>query len=161
MTPDPWGHANLMDSQSWNQYSYVAGDPINGSDPEGLCTVMISGITMGPGTNSSWTAYAGALGADTAYPYQGEGFSSSVTGVVGQAFGPIDSTTAALNAIRYSLSTNLGLIDILAYSGGAAAFSTAYGMLTEAERERIGLVFIIFLRVPQRKLLACRVQQAY
>jgi hypothetical protein len=43
-------------------------------------------------------------------------------------------------AIRYSLASNSGLIDIIAYSGGAAAFTAAYGQLDASERARIGLV---------------------
>ncbi len=41
-SPDPGGNAHANDPQSWNQYSYVRGDPVNQSDPSGLgsiCTV--------------------------------------------------------------------------------------------------------------------------
>ena len=35
-TPDPSGHANPSDPQTWNQYSYTHGDPANRSDSTGL-----------------------------------------------------------------------------------------------------------------------------
>ncbi len=139
MSPDRKG-GNGLSPGSLNKYSYVGGDPINRNDPSGLCAVMLSGITMGPGTNSVWTNEAVRLGADSAYPYEGEGAIRSVASVVSQASGPNDSTAAALMAIRYSLASNSGLIYIIAYSGGAAAFTAAYGQLDASERARIGLV---------------------
>ena len=37
MTPDPYGgSANVADPGSLNRYSYVSGDPVNGTDPSGL-----------------------------------------------------------------------------------------------------------------------------
>jgi hypothetical protein len=104
---------------------------------------MISGITMGPNPQGDWSAEAIGLGADTAYPYQGEGAIGSILSVMAQAVTTNDSRTAALNAVRYALSTNQGLIDIVAYSGGAAAFTAAYGQLSSAEQARIGQVLYI------------------
>ena len=37
MSPDPFGgSAKASDPGSWNRYSYVEGDPVNGTDPSGL-----------------------------------------------------------------------------------------------------------------------------
>jgi RHS repeat-associated protein len=36
MTPDPSHTANRMDPNSWNQYAYSGGDPVNRHDPSGL-----------------------------------------------------------------------------------------------------------------------------
>jgi hypothetical protein len=35
MTPDPYKSAKASNPQSWNQYAYVTGDPVNLSDPNG------------------------------------------------------------------------------------------------------------------------------
>jgi|SRR5271170_2845133 len=46
MTPDPAdGNASSQTPQSWNRYVYVNGDPANGNDPSGLCTVVGTGLT--------------------------------------------------------------------------------------------------------------------
>ena len=139
-TPDRKA-GNGMDPGTLNRYSYVNGDPINRNDPRGLCAVMIGGITMGP-TNSSaaWTTEAASLGSDSAYPYAGEGPVGSVVSVAQQAFTANDATATALSAIQYALSSNTGLVDIVAYSGGAAAFTAAYGELSSAQQARIGFV---------------------
>jgi RHS repeat-associated protein len=45
---DPWdGSYNLADPQSFNRNSYAQNDPVNFTDPSGLCTfrVLISGVT--------------------------------------------------------------------------------------------------------------------
>jgi RHS repeat-associated protein len=140
-TPDrSWKSVDGSNPESWNRYSYVNGDPVNGNDATGLCTVMISGITMGPGTNAAWTSEAQTLGADTAYPYQGQGKVASILSVIQQGFGPNAATTAALNAITYALGTNAGMIDIVAYSGGAGAFTAAYNELSASAQARIGIV---------------------
>jgi hypothetical protein len=102
---------------------------------------MIAGITMGQGSNADWGSKAAALGADVAYPYSGEGVVGSVASVIQQGMGTEnDSTAAALKAIQYALSSNTGLIDIVAYSGGAGAFTTAYKELSADQKARIGLV---------------------
>jgi RHS repeat-associated protein len=143
-TTDPMGHANLIDSQSFNQYSYVGGDPINASDPRGLCAVMASGITMGPGTNGDWTAEAGLLGADAAYPYQGEGAAASVASVASQAlFGPNDSTQAVYNAIKYAISSSSTPVDLVAYSGGAGALTAAWNLLSSSQKSMVGNILYI------------------
>lgn len=96
---------------------------------------------MGPGTNSAWNSEAVSLGADTAYPDSGQNLAQSVGSVIQQGTtGPNHSTAAALAAIQYALSTNNGLVDIIAYSAGAAAFTEAYGALTPAQQARIRMI---------------------
>jgi RHS repeat-associated protein len=48
-TPDPAGHMNLIDSQTFNQYAYVGGDPINRGDPHGTdwCDWEVDDTTSG------------------------------------------------------------------------------------------------------------------
>jgi RHS repeat-associated protein len=46
MTPDPYGGSRSpRNPTSWNRYSYVLGDPIDGNDPEGLDCTTSSGQT--------------------------------------------------------------------------------------------------------------------
>jgi RHS repeat-associated protein len=142
LSPDPYGHADLYNPPTWNQNTYVGGDPVNGGDPLGLCTVMIAGIAQAP-SNDALLSTATALQADSAYPYQGESKVASIGSVIAQAFGPNDATTAALNAINYALASNTGSVDIIAYSGGAAAFTAAFNSLSSADQARIGLVLYL------------------
>ena len=59
--------------QSWNRYSYVLGDPVNGIDLEGLCSVMIGGITQSPHTTgtSAQQEFANEIGAISAFRFAG------------------------------------------------------------------------------------------
>ena len=143
LSPDLYGSSvSSLDPGSWNRYTYVGGDPVNGIDPLGLCTVLIGGITQAPGA-SAVTQTATKLGADSVYPYEGEDFLSSVGSVLGQASGPNSSTLPALNALLYALGSTDGSVDIIAYSGGAAAFTDAYSQLSTAQQARIGLVLYL------------------
>lgn len=139
-----WHSVSGSDPQSWSRYDYVGGDPVNGNDPNGLCAVMIAGITMGPGTNWAWTYEANKLGADTAYPYQGLGTIASIGLVAQQALSGLSgATVAAYNAIIWAMASSASPVDIVAYSGGAAAFSTAYSLLTAAQKSDIGQILYI------------------
>ena len=65
-SPDPsWASVNAANPQSWNRYSYMVNDPINGYDPSGLdgeCGP--NGTWMGEGCYN----YGGGMGAiDNAY----------------------------------------------------------------------------------------------
>ena len=77
MTPDPSSSSDAKQPQSWNQYAYSYGDPVNNLDPSGLdpcgssysvnsngvisVTVFdCSGFTGGPGSSS--TAQSGSSG---------------------------------------------------------------------------------------------------
>jgi RHS repeat-associated protein len=143
LSPDPYGHAKLAVPQSFDQYAYVVGDPVNSNDPTGLCAVLIGGITMSQSGSPAMSNEASTLGAIQAYPYAGLNALRSVENVLGQATEPDDSTQVALNAILYALSTNSGSIDIIAYSGGAAAFTAAWGELSPAQQQRIGNILYI------------------
>jgi RHS repeat-associated protein len=65
LSPDPPAAApNWGSPQTWNRYSYVVGDPINGNDPFGLCTVNFSSALTGP-PNACNTVAATAWGTPT------------------------------------------------------------------------------------------------
>jgi hypothetical protein len=146
MRPDPSGSSLIMTNPaSWNRYAYVLGDPINSSDPTGLCTAMFGGISMGlnPAPNSAGSDFVneqGALGADAGYPYSNEGKISSSFGVV---LSSGVSTAVALATLQYALSSNSGSIDVVAYSGGAQAFADALMQLSPADQARIGVMLYV------------------
>jgi RHS repeat-associated protein len=144
-TPDrSWNSVSGFDPGSWNRYTYVSDDPVNSNDPNGLCAVMIAGITMSPGGNPVWQQEAQTLGADTAYPYQGQGPAGSIGSVIQQAFtGWNAATTAAYNAIIYAIGSSSTPVDIVAYSGGAGAFTAAWAGLTAAQKAMIGQILYI------------------
>jgi len=144
-TPDPtFKSMSTGNPTSWNRYWYAAGDPINVNDPRGLCAVMIAGITMAPGSNADWTQEAQNLGADTAYPYQGEGHIGSIVSVIQQRYASNASTFAAYEAITRAIAGNGGVpVDIVAYSGGAAAFSAAWKQLTPWQQSMVGQILYI------------------
>ncbi len=135
---------NGNDPGSLNKYAYVGGDPVNRNDPQGLCAVMISGFTMdGPGKDSTWDQEGTKLGADMAYPYP-DGLKGSLASFAVQALTGQDAATlTAYNALTYALGTNSGPIDVVAYSGGAEAFATAWDMLSKADRSRIGNILYL------------------
>jgi hypothetical protein len=53
MSADPYrASAGASEPGSWNRYAYVAGDPVNFSDPDGLAQCWVSGdVTDGEGDN--------------------------------------------------------------------------------------------------------------
>ena len=63
-TADPQGSraAKLGDPESWNQYAYTRGDPVNGNDAKGLCDVVVGGITE-TSTNNTDYEFANQIGA--------------------------------------------------------------------------------------------------
>jgi hypothetical protein len=124
---------------SWNRYSYVNGDPVNGRDPNGLCSVAIEGVSGNPEVDAFGTT-ATNLGSDIAYPYSGE---SKAAGYVAVATGASDSVSTAYNAILYALNNDSGSIDIVTYSAGVSAFASAFSMLSFAQQQRIGTVLYI------------------
>jgi RHS repeat-associated protein len=58
MTPDPSGSSDANNPQSWNQFAYVIGDPVNSNDPDGLVPIDLYHPRPLPESN-------GALGGST------------------------------------------------------------------------------------------------
>jgi RHS repeat-associated protein len=139
LTADPGNAGYLSNPQSLNRYSYVLDDPINNQDPEGLCTVMVGGITQIPYTPdvTAQQDVATAIGAISAFPYAGGGKFSGVVNVLAQGAGmPTGATLTALEALALA-AQNPGPIDIIAFSGGAQAFTTAWNYLRPDVQDRI------------------------
>ena len=137
LTADPIPHGSFAASQSWNQYSYATLDPVNSSDPSGLCTTAIGGFTQSPASGPFTNTVIG-LNADSAYPFAGQNVAEGIASLNEQ-----ETTNTALSALRYALSTNDGTIDVIAYSGGASAFTNAYNRLSTAEQAQIGIILYV------------------
>jgi RHS repeat-associated protein len=138
-TPDPGNAGELKNPTSLNRYTYVLDDPVNNHDPEGLCTVMLGGITQTPYTpgTESQQDVAEEIGAISAFGYAGGTLPPDLANVMAQGVGiPTGATLTALEAIALA-AQNPGPIDIIAFSGGAASFTTAWGYLNADVKSRI------------------------
>jgi hypothetical protein len=122
LSVDPsWGSAHTASPQSFNRFSYVVGDPANVGDPFGLCAVALAGITMGPGSDAAFDQTAQQIGGEVAYPFAG----GTVPGGGKQVlFGNVDPINIAAGALGDAAETP-GLINVLAYSGGAGELANA------------------------------------
>ena len=139
--PDPAiASASPGNPQSWNRYSYVNSDPVNSADPQGLCSVVIGGITQTPysgGDDDIQQEFANEVGAISAYPYAGGNPTADLGRILVQGAGiPIGATLNAVYAISLA-AQNPGPISIIAFSGGAAAFSSAWPYLRPEVQNRI------------------------
>ena len=145
LTPDPYkGSADPYNPQSWNRYGYGLGDPVGRNDPWGLCTAMLAGSTMWPDNSAPFSGLATALGATSGVPVNGLNLLQSVGSVIYQGTtGPNASTRVGYLTLENALDNTLGPIDVVAYSGGAQVLTTVMGLLTPAERQRIGSILYI------------------
>jgi RHS repeat-associated protein len=134
--------AGYLDSpQSLNRYAYVRGDPVNRNDQNGLCDVLLAGITMNPGQNGAFDA----LGANmiTAFPYSGTTPISGVLRVAGQIGGGNSATQLAYQAIMGAAAQSTGPINVFTFSGGAQAFAAALLLLPSDVAGRINNITYI------------------
>ncbi len=74
---------------------------------------------------------------------QGQNLAGSVASILQHGAMSNPATYAALNAILYALNTNAGQIDVVAFSGGAGAFTAAYNLLSATAQARIGLILYV------------------
>ena len=89
----------------------------------------------GPFTNT-----VRGLNADSAYPFAGQGPGASISEVFNN---DAEASKTALASLRYAMTSNTGSIDVIAYSGGASAFTNAYSKLSTEEQARIGIIFYV------------------
>jgi len=135
MTPDPYGGSiSLGNPGSWNRYSYVGGDPVNGLDPLGLCNAILGGITQSD--DAAFGQLAGSTGANQAYGYA---HTSEEAGAQEVMAGPTQAAQTVVDAIM-AAAADLGPINIVAYSGGAGAFAAAVKLLPANVIARIASV---------------------
>jgi RHS repeat-associated protein len=140
MRPDPSGRSLVMTNpESWNRYAYVNDDPINSNDPTGLCDAVFAGITQSAPNSSSFQAFADNDSAISIYPYSSHSDNSSALGKLGnvlygitqvaaQAFGPNSSTYAGVVGLEIASLAGVP-INAVAFSGGAASFTSAVSFL--------------------------------
>jgi RHS repeat-associated protein len=136
---DPSNAGALDNPLSLNLYSYVLGDPVNRSDPQGLCSIIGSGITQSAYSDSTsgQQEFADDVGAITATPFSNGTLIGGVANVVAQGLGiPTGATVTWLNAIALAAQTP-GPISIYAFSGSGGAFTNAYNWLNPAIQARI------------------------
>jgi len=131
ITPDPYaGSVFLGNPSTWNRYTYATDDPISHVDPGGLCDAVIAGITESSGEDSGEMQFATDRGgAEVAYPYAGTNVATGVAGVVLAPSGGISSKTAYEAIYDAWLNSNGGPMNIVTFSGGAAAFAGALPLL--------------------------------
>jgi len=104
MSPDPsGGSVRLGNPQSWNRYSYVVGDPINGNGLDGLASgacgsvsVITAWLTGPPGSCGSLNPWSVSI--DTWTSYSGTGLSQG--GTINQV------DLAAWGELTYAQSAN-------------------------------------------------------
>jgi RHS repeat-associated protein len=145
LSPDPGNAgADLSNPQSWNAYAYVGNNPLGFTDPNGACAVFIAGITQGYNSGSAFTQIAGGFGAVQAYPYANLSSTASIDDVSQQGDNVLTpGAQTALSAIQSALNNNAGPIDLVGYSGGAAALTTAYYSLSPDQQQRIDSITYI------------------
>jgi RHS repeat-associated protein len=138
-TTDPGYAGALSNPQSLNLYSYVLGDPVNGRDPQGLCSAIGGGGTESAyeaGTNAE-QEFASEVGGIAIFPYSNGTYLGGYLNVALQ--GRDVPTGATLNwFIGLTIAAQTpGPISAYAFSGSAGAFTLAYNLLPSDIQSRI------------------------
>jgi RHS repeat-associated protein len=143
-TADPTArNISFQDPQTWNLYAYTNGDPVNSNDPTGLCSAFFAGITQEYDESSAFTRIANAAGAQQAYGYAGLDAGNSILSIARQDSLAQQAIGVALASLNQVLANNTGKVDVVAFSGGASAFSGAYNLLSVADQQRIGNIVYV------------------
>jgi RHS repeat-associated protein len=133
LSADPAGLAavDITDPQTWNQYAYVRGNPLNSVDPSGMCGGIVAGIGSDPyrGGGRSLLQIAAQYGYDIAYPYAGQSKLAGIFSVLGQSWGFKNSATAVAGAMAQDVKAQTGETGGSSFfglwSGGAASAQLA------------------------------------
>jgi hypothetical protein len=138
-TTDPRYAGALSNPESLNLYSYVLGDPVNGKDPQGLCSVIGGGVTESAyeaGTNAE-QEFANEVGGIAVFPYSNGTHPGGFLNVAAQSKDiPTGATLNWFMALTVAAETP-GPISAYAFSGSAAAFTLAYNLLPSEIQARI------------------------
>jgi RHS repeat-associated protein len=140
MSADPYA-ASMSKSvpQSLNRYAYTQNDPLNRSDPSGLCDLYIAGIRMSRYADAEFANAAAEDGAIAVFPYSnsskntGGKISGVLQQVAAQAFGSTSATTAAVAGLLLAAQDG-DQINVFTFIGGAAAFTAAVDFLNSNGR---------------------------
>ncbi len=138
--PDPaYGSTDPNDPGSWNRYSYASDDPVNANDPQGLCDVVVGGITQNSSNAADVQSYASGTNAISVYPYSNSSNNSGLLNTISNIFGgalevaiqrldPQSSTYAAVTGLVLAAGQGSS-INVTTFGGGAAALTAAVGFL--------------------------------
>ncbi len=137
-SPDPLA-GSLANPQSLNRYSYSINDPANVVDPSGLCGLLVIGgvgqtANGGPATAQE-EIFSVQNHAELLFPYANQ---TSFGGVMSVIAGG-----AAVEGVKQAIlaaAQTPGPINVVAFSGGAQAFTTAVEQLPSSVQARIGNV---------------------
>lgn len=122
-SPDPIA-GNIANPQSLNRYAYVENSPTNAMDSSGLCTIFIGGVRDNA-DNSNFNKAANAVGGIYVAAYDGQSTVGAIINIAAQSLvGPNGSSQAVADATKQIADDPNG-IQIVAFSGGAQAFSSA------------------------------------
>jgi len=147
LSPDPYvGSMDVANPQTLNRYSYVRNNPIENTDPSGLCDVVGAGITEGPGEpeTQQMDIFANSIGAMQVFPYAGMDLTASLGSIEAQSLGVDNSSVEAQElAINLAAQDSPGPINLFGFSGDAQAIASAVAQLPSDVRERIDHVVLL------------------
>jgi len=126
ISPDPAGFAaaDPTNPQSWNRYSYVYNFTNSLTDPSGLCTIFVGGVKDNQ-NNSALNAAASAVGGVYVAAYDGQSTLGAILSVAAQALAGPNANSQAVADAANAIANDPNGIQVVAFSGGAQAFSTA------------------------------------
>ena len=130
-SPDPANAgADIMNPQSWNAYAYVLGNPLNTTDPSGMCGGIVAGISsdLYHGGGRALLQLAAQYRYDIAFPYAGQSKLAGIFSVFGQSLGFKNSATATAGAMVQDVTAQT------AETGGSSFFGPWSGGAVSTRR---------------------------
>jgi len=126
-SPDPAGlsAADPTAPQSWNRYAYVTNDPLDATDPSGTCTIFIGGVKDNQNDKNALSQLAKKVGGLYVAPYSGQSTLGAILNIAAQDLAGANASSQTITDALNSIVNDPNGIQIVAFSGGAQAFSTA------------------------------------